>query len=525
MPSANCEQVTALRPPFDVALYEQLLDKGGAVAEWQGLEPWESWQAFRAPGTTTVLRDSLRTEHAPETADLLDQLFAAKHLKGDVRGFAIDIAIGDRGSALLAAIALHEGTPIADRLIDLFAEAYVRSQIAPNHLTADLLRLLPPRVLRDCQAHDSQGVEMPKETVDKHLGNLSALAFGLGYKKPRRQLARDLFEADRTSPAGGSMDALLRDALIRPNYFLTRSLINYLGLDGPISVDKLWQTGYGPDRLPNGEIDRDSKTVDEYVAHNAQQVLDIERLRPGGVRYLARRLQLRNLGRIPEDWLLDLIDNRHKQYAQVILAGIASRCGNGAVEQHTERLNQARVQLSRKDTTIIPVEVSRTVQLERRLVALDRFQRITGAAKIAGAIMLGHGEDAGPNGPEIELCIVYGGRGSHGECLGVTDIEGPIGDLVMRVLDPDAEVLLLSCDMAKGPRSMAQRLHERTGRHVMGMRETGALSHLRVRARHAGGVGFEPQFVHRSRASEEKWQYRRSRVRHFRPAVAVSDQN
>lgn len=525
MSFTNCEQVTALGPPFDVALYEQLLDKGQASAEWQGLKPWQAWQEFRGPDTATVLRDSLRTEHAPQTADLLDQLFAAKHLKDDVRGFAIDIAIGDRGSALLDAIALHEGTPIADRLIDLFATAYARSQIAPNHLTADLLRLLPPRVVRDCQAHDSLGIEMPKETIDKHLANLSVLAFGLGYKKPRRQLADELFEADRMSPAGGTMDSLLRAALTRPNYFLTRSLTNYLGLDGPVSVDDLWRTGYGRDRLPNDKIDVDSKTVDEYVTHNAQQVLDIERLRPGGVRYLARRLQLRNLGRIPEDWLLDLIDNRHKQYAHVILAGIASRCGNGAVEQHTDRLNKARTQLPRKDTTIIPVEVSRPAQLERRLAALDRFQRITGHAKIAGAIMLGHGEDVGSSGPEIELCIVYGGRGSYGECLRMADIEGPIGDLAMRVLDPNAEILLLSCDMAKGSSSMAQRLHERTGRHVMGMRETGALSHLRVRIRRAGNVGFEPQFVHRSRASEEEWQYRRSRVRHFRPAAAASDQN
>jgi hypothetical protein len=521
-PDALCQP--AITAPFDVRRYQQLVALGEDAARWGTGNDTSSWlslsQLQRDTASVDLLRTSFETEHAETTVATVEGLLNNTGSRS-LRAYGMRVALGDDGQTLLRAIERQPDTPAADRLIDLLALAYTKHTTVLPELTPHLMRLLPPRVLRDCQQHDAQEQLLPSEKAASYAKLLGGLGFGIAKHKDRIGYAKQLLETSRQQPRGSNADRVIRQLFIDQN-FLDRYMFAAVGLDHKF-IERLWFAGYGQDTLPDNTPDPRRKTHAQYVEECAQRILDIERQRPGGVRLLARRFLLRNIGRVPEDWQLDLIDTSHKRYARAILVGIAPWCPNGAMEEVTERINQERKALP-EDTIMLPAEIASAEELEERLGFLERAISLSShTVKIVGAVMTGHGHE-GRKGNDMRLTIIYGPRAPVGEELQADNIEGAIGDLLGRLLVPDAQALLISCSIAKGKNNFAGRLHKRIGRHVTGMREAAGLRRLRiVQRRDSDAVRFEPSFVARiANADDNTWRYRTSRARHFRPAPPES---
>jgi hypothetical protein len=437
-------------------------------------------------------------------------------LAGSIQAAALQ---GD-GESVGRMIAEQEGIAGADQLIDALVDICAGqpdiTQLAPH-----LARLLPPRVGRACELYDNQDEAMPPHEAERYLTRLRMLCDGIPAGSGRATLARSLVDEGRKHPSQGNMDALMRRALLEPDS-LSEAIFFHLKLDSEktFPILKMWEAGYGRDTLPNHSPNPATMSLAEYMQLCAQRVLDIERQRPGGIPLLARRYHIRNVGRVPEDWLLDTIDNGHKRYARVIFAAFASRCGNGAAMQGGELMNETRKTLP-ADTIMIPMEIARPVELLERLRFLERVTRISDhEIAIAGISIDGHGHHEGQGSKdEIELGIVYNGRGSYGESLAVTDIEGAIGGLLLQLLAPEASAMVLSCNMAKLDNGWAARLCKRIRRQVVGMREAAGVRRIDIELPPgSNGARYRPQLTHRTEASPTKWQYHPSDARYLYPA-------
>jgi hypothetical protein len=515
----------AFEPPlFDEVRYNRLLAAGEAAAASRGNISWQHMQELEHDAEfETVMRASFATEHAETTAGMVTRLLSSDEGRL-ASSYGMRVCYGDRGAALTSATDHHGDSPAADALTDLLSETYRREGSSPPHLVPHLRRHVPARVMRACEQYDSQNQSIPADEAKRLASMLHQLGAGLSKKDDsRQQLARELFDINATQPRRGAMDAVMRSLLVEGTLF-SEALYGLFKIDDPLPLKKLWESGYNQDLLPNDQPDPNSITHQEYIELNAQRVLDIERQRPGGVRLLARRFDIRNIGRIPEDWLLDLIDMDHSKFSRLILAGMTSSCDNGAIMQGTEHINKVRKSLP-GGMTIIPVELSSPSQLQERLEFLERARRIFGGkAKIVGAILNGHGMSSG-HGDKIELSIIYGGRGSAAEHLVEQDVAGAIGALLDRLLEVDAPTLVISCGMAKRKDGLCAKLFQRLNRQVTGMRESAGLAGLAGLAikqrRGTSAIRFVASFTHRTAASPTRWTAQRSRAKHFRPQAAA----
>ncbi|HSX34524.1 MAG TPA: hypothetical protein VLF62_02675 [Candidatus Saccharimonadales bacterium] len=380
-------------------------------------------------------------------------------------------------------------------------------------------QLLPGLISRTCGAYDASRGEMPDAERSQHLKQLRDTCATLDVPG-QDTFAASLIAANRTQESTGTMDSIMREALLEGDE-LSEALFINLGLETKTSFRalKLWEAGYGQDTLPNNEPDPSAMTHAEYLQECAQRTLDIERQRPGGVRLLAKRYGIRNTGRIPEDWLLDTIDNGHNPHKRVIFAAFASRCRNGALEQTAERLNETRKKLP-EDTVMVPVEIARRSELEERLGFLERAQNISGhKSNVAGAIMAGHGNHREGRQDQIGLCVIYGARSSYTEFLTLRDIEGTIGNMLIRVLAPDAHTFLLSCSMAADDNGLGARLSDRMHRDVVGLREPAGMASVEIII-NGDAVRFVPKLRTRIPASPTEWKGIPSDPRYLTPHVS-----